>query len=100
MMPPSPSRPAVADAIDRGDLDALVRLVEALCRDADWEGLLLLRDRSRAALERGLQLWPAAEYAEYRLAREAPGPFRPPRPLPLLLPLPPPLLFSSVSFSN
>jgi hypothetical protein len=36
---------------------------------------LFLRDRSRAALERGLQLWPAAEYAEYRLALEAPGSF-------------------------
>jgi hypothetical protein len=32
-----------------------------------------LRDRSRGALERGLQLWPAAEYAEYRLALEAPA---------------------------
>jgi len=74
MTPISPARPAVVEAIGRGDLDALVRLVDALCGDADWEGLLLLRDRSRAALERGLQLWPAAEYAEYRLAREAPGP--------------------------
>jgi len=36
---------------------------------------VLLRDRARAALERGLQLWPAAEYAEYRLALEAPGSF-------------------------
>jgi hypothetical protein len=72
--PTSPARPSVVEAIGRGDLDALVRLVDTLCADADWEGLLLLRDRSRAALERGLQLWPAAEYAEYRLAREAPGP--------------------------
>jgi hypothetical protein len=35
--------------------------------------LLELRDRSRRALERGRQLWPAASNAEYRLALEAPG---------------------------
>ena len=68
-------REAVGEAIARGDLDRLVRLVGDLCAAADWEGVVLLRDRSRAALERGLQLWPAAEYAEYRLALEAPGPF-------------------------
>ena len=63
----------MAEAIGRADLDGLVRLVDALCRERDWEGVVLLRDRARAALERGLQLWPAAEYAEYRLALEAPG---------------------------
>jgi hypothetical protein len=68
-------REAVVEAIGRADLDGLVRLVDALCREADWEGVVFLRDRSRAALERGLQLWPAAEYAEYRLALEAPGSF-------------------------
>jgi len=68
-------REALAEAIARGDLDALVRLVDALCGEADWEGVVLLRDRARAALERGLQLWPAAEYAEYRLALEAPAAF-------------------------
>ncbi len=66
-------REAVGEAVARGDLDALVRLVGDLCDSADWDGVVLLRDRSRAALERGLQLWPAAEYAEYRLALEAPG---------------------------
>lgn len=34
-----------------------------------------MRDRCRHALERGLQLWPAAEYAEYRLALDAPASF-------------------------
>jgi hypothetical protein len=66
-------REAVAEAVARGDLDRLVRLVGDLCAAADWEGVVLLRDRSRAALERGLQLWPAAEYAEYRLALDAPA---------------------------
>ncbi|MFH1331516.1 MAG: hypothetical protein ABIJ48_12840 [Actinomycetota bacterium] len=73
--PVSRLREAVGEAVGRGDLDALVRLVGELCSAADWEGVVLLRDRSRAALERGLQLWPAAEYAEYRLALEAPGSF-------------------------
>jgi hypothetical protein len=68
-------REEVGEAVGRGDLDRLVRLVGDLCRVGDWEGVVLLRDRARAALERGLQLWPAAEYAEYRLALEAPGPF-------------------------
>jgi hypothetical protein len=68
-------RETVGEAVARGDLDALVRLVGDLCAAGDWDGVVLLRDRSRAALERGLQLWPAAEYAEYRLALEAPGPY-------------------------
>ena len=68
-------RDAVAEAVGRADLDELVQLVGGLCRERDWEGVVLLRDRARAALERGLQLWPAAEYAEYRLALEAPGSF-------------------------
>ena len=66
-------RSAVAEAVARGDLDGLVRLVGDLCAARDWEGVVDLRDRSRGALERGLQLWPAAEYAEYRLALEAPA---------------------------
>jgi hypothetical protein len=62
----------IAAAVDGGDLDALVRLVDGLCSSREWDEVVRLRDRSRHALERGLQLWPAAEYAEYRLALEAP----------------------------
>ena len=65
----------VAAAVAAGDLDGLIRLVDGLCSAREWDGVLLLRDRSRQALERGLQLWPAAEYAEYRLALEAPPAF-------------------------
>jgi hypothetical protein len=65
----------LAEAVAAGDLDALVRLVDGLCASRDWATVVELRDRCRQALERGLQLWPAAEYAEYRLALEAPGPF-------------------------
>lgn len=62
----------VGEAVARGDLDELVRLVDGLCAAREWDEVIRLRDRCRAALERGLQLWPAAEYAEYRVALEAP----------------------------
>jgi hypothetical protein len=65
----------IKEAVDSGDLDRLVRLVDGLCSSRDWPGVVELRDRCRHALERGLQLWPAAEYAEYRLALEAPAEF-------------------------
>lgn len=71
------SRPEPGDRtgelIAGGDLDELVRHVDHLCFDDDWDGLVDLRDRARRALERGRQLWPAASLAEYRLALEAPG---------------------------
>ena len=65
----------VVEAVERGDLDALVRLVDGLAASRDWPAIVDLRDRCRHALERGLQLWPAAEYAEYRLALDAPPAF-------------------------
>ena len=66
---------AVASAVAAGDLDELLRLVDRLCDDGDWDGLLDLRDRARRAFhETGRQLWPAASHAEYRLALQAPGP--------------------------
>ena len=61
--------------IDLGDLHELIREVDRLVARRDWSGLLSLRDRARAAHERGKQLWPAAAHAEYRLALEAPGAF-------------------------
>jgi hypothetical protein len=62
---------------DSGDpeLDELLRDVDRFCSARDWEELLALRTRARASHERGRQHWPAAEYAEYRLALEAPGEF-------------------------
>lgn len=61
--------------VERADLDELVRQIDRLCADDAWDGLVDLRDRCRAALERGKQLWPAATLAEYRLALDAPGSF-------------------------
>ncbi len=59
--------------IHRADLDGLVRLVDTLCAEANWPLLLELRNRSRAAVTTGRQLWPAATLAEYRLALWAPA---------------------------
>lgn len=59
--------------IHRADLDELVRLVDSVCAAGDWPMLLELRNRSRAAVSTGRQLWPAATLAEYRLALWAPA---------------------------
>ena len=71
-MPPA----ELAAAVERGDLDELVRIIDGHCATRDWDGLVELRERCRGAHERsGRQLWPAAAHAEYRLALEAPGPW-------------------------
>lgn len=59
--------------VDDGDLDGLLRAVDDLVDTEAWDDLVRLRDRCRAAVERGHQLWPAASFAEYRLALQAPG---------------------------
>ena len=63
----------IAEAVDGGDLDEVVRLIDGQCASRDWDAVVATRDRCRAVIERGLQMWPAAEYAEYRLALEAPA---------------------------
>jgi hypothetical protein len=55
-----------------GDLDELLREVDRRCDRGDWDGVQTIRMRARAAIERGHQLWPAASFAEYRLALDAP----------------------------
>ena len=49
-----------------------VRLVDDRTAARDWAGLRVARDRCRAAVATGRQLWPAATLAEYRLALVAP----------------------------
>ena len=62
----------LSTAVAAGDLDDLIRLVDGLCSAREWDRVVELIERCRHALEqRGLQLWPAAEYAEYRLALAA-----------------------------
>ena len=64
-----------AELVQLGDVDELIRHLDRLCAAGDWDGVIEVRSLSRAALERGHQLWPVAAHAEYRLALEAPGPF-------------------------
>ena len=49
-----------------------MRLVDDRTAAGDWAGLRAARDRCRAAVATGRQLWPAATLAEYRLALVAP----------------------------
>ena len=76
-VPHRSERPALSLAADmsEAELDDLVRQIDRLCDQEAWDELVALRDRCRAALERGKQLWPAASLAEYRLALDAPGSF-------------------------
>ena len=59
--------------IESSDLDGLVRFVNGLVAARDWAGIELMRDRCQEAVERGKQVWGPAEYAEYRLALDAPA---------------------------
>jgi hypothetical protein len=61
--------------VDRGDLDALLRVVEQTASAEDWDGLVAVRAACRTARHSGRQLWPAATLAEYRLALDGPGPY-------------------------
>jgi hypothetical protein len=65
----------LAELVEIGDLDELLRATDRLCDARAWADLVELRDRCRRAVERGKQLWPAANHVEYRLALEAPGEF-------------------------
>ena len=56
-----------------GNLDGLLRLVDEACAACDWNAVEGVATRSRAAIERGHQLWPAADHAEHRLALQAPA---------------------------
>jgi len=66
-------RNAIDDAVRDGDLDELLRLVDACCADRDWDALAALHASCERAHETGRQLWPAASHAAYRLALEAPA---------------------------
>jgi resuscitation-promoting factor RpfA len=68
-----PMAESILTAVERGDVDELIRLVDGLCASREWDRLVELRDRCAHAIERGRQLWPVAAHAEYRLALEAPG---------------------------
>jgi hypothetical protein len=64
---------ANAELVGKGDLDELGRHAERLATARAWDELVDLRDRCRAALARGKQLWPIASRVEYLLALQAPA---------------------------
>ncbi|MGA9597793.1 MAG: DUF6183 family protein [Acidimicrobiia bacterium] len=64
-----------ATLIEASDLDGLIRLIDGLVTSRDWPGIVTLRDRCIEAVERGKQLWGIAQFAEYRLALDAPASF-------------------------
>ena len=59
--------------VESSDLNGLVRYIDQIVAERDWDGLVELRDRCLEATERGKQLWGAAQFAEYRIALDAPG---------------------------
>lgn len=63
------------DAIETSDVDELLRVVDGLCENSDWDQLSELKLRCREAVGRGKQLWGVEEHVRYRLALEAPGPW-------------------------
>jgi len=64
---------ALTALVESSDLDGLVRFIDGLASARDWDGIELTRDRCIEAVERGKQVWGPAEYAEYRLALDAPA---------------------------
>lgn len=66
--------PSLSQLVHEGDLAGLVAEVDRRANRADWDGLFVLRDAClRAVEDAGRQLWGPAQYAEYRLALEAPA---------------------------
>jgi hypothetical protein len=59
--------------IEGSDLAGLLRAVDGICSRMEWVELVDLRDRCNEAVTRGKQLWAVAQFAEYRLALEAPA---------------------------
>ncbi len=58
--------------IEASDLNGLIRRIDGLVAESDWDGLVDLRDRCLEAVERGKQLWGVAQFTEYRLALDSP----------------------------
>jgi hypothetical protein len=61
--------------IESSDLAGLSRYIDKLCSRRAWDELVDVRDRCNEAVDRGKQLWGTAQFAEYRLALEAPVKF-------------------------
>jgi hypothetical protein len=64
---------ALAELIEASDLSGLVRYIDRTCDAKDWDGLVEIIERCDEAVERGKQVWGARQFAEYRLALDAPA---------------------------
>lgn len=63
------------DLLEAAEPNPLLRRVDGMCATRQWDALVTFARRCREAYERGKQLWPIAEYIDYRLALEAPASF-------------------------
>jgi hypothetical protein len=54
-------------------IQELIAETDSLVLDDRWDEVVALRDRCRIAVQRGHQWWPAAAWAEYRMALDGPG---------------------------
>lgn len=61
------------DLIEGSDLAGLTRYVDGVCTSREWDRLTVVRDRCNEAVTRGKQVWAIAQFAEYRMALEAPA---------------------------
>ena len=61
------------ELIEASDLNELVRFIDGLVDAREWDGLVEVRDRCIEAVDRGKQVWGAAQFAEYRMALDAPA---------------------------
>ena len=66
-------RPPVQDLVEASDLEGLLEAIDRFASNGEWDQIATLRDRCNEAVERGKQLWGVAQFAEYRLALEAPA---------------------------
>ncbi len=64
---------AISPLIEGSDLAGLIRAIDGICSRRDWQELVSLRDRCNEAVTRGKQVWAVSQFAEYRLALEAPA---------------------------
>jgi len=61
------------EAIEASDTDELLRVVDGLCENGDWDRMVELKARCHEAVGRGKQLWGVEEHIRYRLTLEAPA---------------------------
>ncbi len=54
-------------------IQKLIADIDSLCTDERWDAVVELRDTCRLAVARGHQWWPAAAWAEFRIALDGPG---------------------------